>query len=233
MAASDDAAVHHDDMYALLGTEIRRRRSAAGLSQQRLAARVGTDQGMISKAETGAKPPSFGLVQAIDDALHAEGELVRLRRQASSADPDNPDAVRARGQQEVVTMATRRSREFALSHQAALSAETLEQVYDDVRALAVAYPQTPLCDVLGRLVDTQDAVFTLLEQRQRPQQARQLYLLAGIGGGLLSKASHDLADPHAAMTHARTAFVCADNADHDGLRRVERLGPTELTPTDT
>jgi hypothetical protein len=33
-----------------------------------------------------------------------------------------------------------------------------------------------------------------------------------------SKASHDLADPHAAMLQARTAVLCADQADHDGLR---------------
>src|SRR5690606_10542126 len=37
-------------------------------------------------------------------------------------------------------------------------------------------------------------------------------------GGMLAKASHDLAEPHAAMTQARTAFLCADNADHNGLR---------------
>jgi hypothetical protein len=37
-------------------------------------------------------------------------------------------------------------------------------------------------------------------------------------GGLLAKASHDLAEPYAAMAQARTAYLCADNTDHDGLR---------------
>ncbi len=36
--------------------------------------------------------------------------------------------------------------------------------------------------------------------------------------GLLAKASHDLADPHAAMLQARTAILCANQADHNGLR---------------
>jgi hypothetical protein len=37
-------------------------------------------------------------------------------------------------------------------------------------------------------------------------------------GGLLAKASHDLAEPHAAMAQARTGYLCADQTDHDGLR---------------
>lgn len=37
-------------------------------------------------------------------------------------------------------------------------------------------------------------------------------------GGLLAKASHDLADPHAALAQSRTAWLCAEQADHDGLR---------------
>lgn len=36
--------------------------------------------------------------------------------------------------------------------------------------------------------------------------------------GLLAKASHDLGDPHSAMLQARTAVLCADQADHNGLR---------------
>jgi hypothetical protein len=82
----------------------------------------------------------------------------------------------------------------------------------------MAYPQRPLSEILGDLVSIQDLIFSLLEQRQQPNQAKDLYFLAGVNGGLLAKASHDLADPHAAMTQARTAFMCADHADHDGLR---------------
>ncbi|MGH3622993.1 MAG: hypothetical protein ACRDQ5_14560 [Sciscionella sp.] len=34
----------------------------------------------------------------------------------------------------------------------------------------------------------------------------------------MAKASHDLGAPHDAMTQARAAYACADNAGHDGLR---------------
>ena len=63
-----------------------------------------------------------------------------------------------------------------------------------------------------------DRVFVLLEGRQRPEQSRDLYLLAGIACGLMAKASHDLGASHDAMTQARTGYACADNAGHDGLR---------------
>jgi hypothetical protein len=120
--------------------------------------------------------------------------------------------------EEMLKMAARRARDFALIGQTPLSDETMEQVADDVRRLCVAYPQRPLATILGDMVTTQDTLFALLEHRQRPRHASQLYLLAGLAGGLLAKASHDMADPQAAMTLARAAYLSADMADHDGLR---------------
>lgn len=119
----------------------------------------------------------------------------------------------------VLTMAAQRARKFALiAGQSATSGEVIDQIHEDVQRLAIAYPQQPLPLILGDLVDTQDSIFSLLEQRQRPQHARQLYFLGSVVGGMLAKASHDLSEPHAAMAQARTAYLCAENADHDGLR---------------
>jgi hypothetical protein len=119
-----------------------------------------------------------------------------------------------------VKMAASRARRFAeLAEGSTIGPETLAQLHDDVRRLATAYPRLPLPTFFNDLVEVQDSAFRLLESgRQRPNQARDLYLLAGISSGMLAKASHDLGDPHAAMAQARTAFVCADNADHNGLR---------------
>ena len=118
-----------------------------------------------------------------------------------------------------ISMAAQRARQFAMkAGQVGLTAEALDQLREDVHELALAYPQRPLSEVLGDLVNVQDLLFSLLEQRQRPQQASDLYFLAGVTGGMLAKASHDLAEPQAAMTQARTAFLCADTAGHDGLR---------------
>ncbi|MGH3717459.1 MAG: hypothetical protein ACRDRI_01195 [Pseudonocardiaceae bacterium] len=120
---------------------------------------------------------------------------------------------------QAIAMSADRARDFLTRIEATnVGAETLDQLIDDVRRLVTAYQQEPLPTLLGDLVDTQDRAFRLLEGRQRPEQARDLYLIAGIACGLMAKASHDLGAPHDAMTQARAGYACADNADHDGLR---------------
>jgi hypothetical protein len=120
---------------------------------------------------------------------------------------------------EVLGMAAERARTFGvLAGQTDLGHGSVEQVADAVQELAAAYPQQALPRLLHDVVAVQDALFALLEGRQQPHRTRQLYFLAGVVGGLLAKASHDLADPHAALAQARTAFLCAENADHHGLR---------------
>ncbi|MGH3568349.1 MAG: hypothetical protein ACRDRH_20435 [Pseudonocardia sp.] len=81
-----------------------------------------------------------------------------------------------------------------------VGAETLDQLFDDLRRLIVIYNQQPLPTLLGDLVDTQDRTFVLLEGHQRPDQARDLYLVAGITCGLMAMASRDLGATHDAMT---------------------------------
>jgi hypothetical protein len=75
---------------------------------------------------------------------------------------------------------------------------------------------------MGDLIEEQQTVFRLLEGKQKPTLTRDLYLLAGVVSGLIAKASQDLGRFHEAMTHARTLYVCADNADHQGLRAWAR-----------
>ena len=151
----------------------------------------------------------------------AAGQVLQFWN-GSSATNRGPAAVLPghRGdEREVLIMAAQRARAFALANAAATtSGEVVDQLQDDVHRLALAYPQRPLGEILGDLVDIQDSIFTLLEQRQRPAQARQLSFLGGVVSGILAKVSHDLGEPHTAMAQARTGYLCADNADHDGLR---------------
>jgi hypothetical protein len=87
----------------------------------------------------------------------------------------------------VLAAAADRARRFLTSLQT-LSEESLQLIYDEVRDLVRAYPARPLPE-----------------------------LLSAVLGGLLAKASHDLADPHAALAQSRTAWLCAEQAAHDGL----------------
>jgi hypothetical protein len=137
------------------------------------------------------------------------------------AGPRSPVATRDAPdrEKEVLRMAADRAQKFGvIAGQTNLSQGGLDRLTDAVRELATSYPQRPLPELLDDLVTAQDTLYTSLEGRQRPDLTRQLYFLAGVVGGLLANASHDVGDPHAALTQARTAFLCAENADHNGLR---------------
>lgn len=122
-----------------------------------------------------------------------------------------------------VAMATRRAARFTTFAEIDnVGPEAIAQLHDDVVHLANAYIHDPLITIIGDLVDEQEVVFRLLEGKQKPSLTRELYLLAGIVSGLVAKASHDLRRPHDAMTHARTLYVCAENAGHTGLQAWAR-----------
>lgn len=123
------------------------------------------------------------------------------------------------GDKEMINMAANRARKFVLGiGEGTIASDAIEQIHDDLRGISSVYARQPLSEFLGDLVNIQDVIFSLLERRQQPAHARDLYFLAGVNSGLLAKASHDLSNPQAAMTQARTAFLCAENADHNGLR---------------
>ncbi|MFD1547315.1 helix-turn-helix domain-containing protein [Nonomuraea guangzhouensis] len=60
------------------GAELRRRRSAAGMTLSQLAKAANYSKGHLSKVERGDKPPSRDLARHCDVVLGAEGELAAL-----------------------------------------------------------------------------------------------------------------------------------------------------------
>ncbi len=119
----------------------------------------------------------------------------------------------------MIAMAARRAMKFGAAADASnVGSESLDQLRAETGRLAVAYLQQPLSQILGDIVSLQDHTFTLLEGRQRPREARDLYVIGGLASGMLAKASHDLRDPYTAMTHARSALLCAKNAEHPALK---------------
>ncbi|MQA16626.1 MAG: hypothetical protein GEV09_21585 [Pseudonocardiaceae bacterium] len=95
---------------------------------------------------------------------------------------------------------------------------TLEQMHTDVRRIAHCYLKVPTLPLFARARTIRDRAFALLTGHQRPSQTRDLYAVAGWSLTLLAWMSTDLGRPNAADTHARAAWLCADNADHNGLR---------------
>jgi hypothetical protein len=118
----------------------------------------------------------------------------------------------------IIAMAARRALRFGAAADASnIGSESLDQLRSETGRLAVAYLQQPLSQIVGDIVSLQDHTFSLLEGRQRPRETRDLYIVGGLTSGMLAKAAHDLRDPHMAMTHARTALLCARNAEQSAL----------------
>jgi transcriptional regulator with XRE-family HTH domain len=63
---------------ARLGVEVRRRREQRGFTQDALAALMGFSPQHVSAVELGQTAVSEQFVQACDDALRADGQLVEL-----------------------------------------------------------------------------------------------------------------------------------------------------------
>lgn len=145
--------------------------------------------------------------------------LAAGREPSGAGAPPQPRLMPRANLERQVEMAARRALRFAAAAEGSnVGPETIAQLQEEVARLASAYPQQPLSQLLGDLADLQDVAFRLLEGRQRPSETTDLYLLAGVLSGMLAKASHDLEEPHAALTQARTAYICADHIGHDGLR---------------
>jgi transcriptional regulator with XRE-family HTH domain len=60
------------DIRRILGENVRRHRMAAGLSQEELAARIGVDQGYVSKLEIGLRNPTVVTIWHVAKALSVE-----------------------------------------------------------------------------------------------------------------------------------------------------------------
>lgn len=172
---------------------------------------------MIKTWETGLARPrrSDAAYDALRELTGMSAEQLGLA-DAATMPPERYRSVDLEGQ---IAMAARRALRFiAAAEGNAVGPETLTQVHEEVRRLTALYPSVSLGTIMGDLVETQDVIFHLLEAHPRPLDARDLYLLASIASGMLAKASHDLGDPRSAMSQARTAYVCADSAGHDGMR---------------
>jgi hypothetical protein len=99
---------------------------------------------------------------------------------------------------------------------------TIEQVHADARRIARAYTAMTPMAVLAEARRVRDLTYLLLDQTRRPNQTRDLYLVAGQLCGLMAVASFDLAAWDAAAEQARAAYLYGELIDHRGLRAWTR-----------
>ncbi|WP_300007467.1 hypothetical protein [Pseudonocardia sp.] len=119
----------------------------------------------------------------------------------------------------LTTAAARESLDFAAWADSDHVAPTLvEHVRYELGRIAIDYVCTPPLPLLRDLVELRDTMFNLLRERPNPRQSRDLFFMAGTTCVLIAHATQNLGDPGSAMAQARTAWACAEQADHHGLR---------------
>ncbi|WP_328990836.1 hypothetical protein OG394_31690 [Kribbella sp. NBC_01245] len=107
---------------------------------------------------------------------------------------------------------------LTLAEESNLGELTVEQMHADLHRVAQTYLRVPTKPLFLRTRGIRDRAFKLLSGRQQPAQTRDLYAAAGWSLTLLAWMSVDLGRPDIAESHTRTAWACAESADHDDLR---------------
>jgi hypothetical protein len=157
-------------------------------------------------------------------------ELCAARRTSSSLDiPPRkwtrapPSHTEATDPRQSTTEVAAHSLTFAAwAESSNVSSSTVEHLTFELSRIAVEYVHAPLLPLFRDLVMLRDNSFSLLRGHQSPHQARELFFLTGTTCVLLAHASQNLGDCGAAMAQVRTAWTCAEQADHDGLRGWSR-----------
>jgi hypothetical protein len=105
---------------------------------------------------------------------------------------------------------------------------TIEQYADQARRLARVFEYAMSLPLLLETRRLRDRLASRLRVHQRLDQAREMYLIAAQVCGLLAWMSGDVGNYRAADTHAWTAWMCAEQADHDGARAWVRATQAKL-----
>ncbi|MGH3620966.1 MAG: helix-turn-helix domain-containing protein, partial [Sciscionella sp.] len=208
-------------------------RKAAGLTQEDLAAALRVERSTVVRWEAGQHAPQSYLWPKLAKVLGiSRGELGTL---LSPPAPGTALALTATapsvsalpdGGDDIVSIASAAAHEsLHFGHRATesnASQDLLEHLRWETSRLAVEYVYMPIPALFRDLVNIRNSIFTLLDTRQRPQHLHELYFLAGTTCLLLAHASQNVGNQRAAVAQLRTAWTCADMADHDALRAWSR-----------
>lgn len=94
----------------------------------------------------------------------------------------------------------------------------VDQLDADIARLSRHFVSRPLAELHAEIRGLREETFETLRGRQRPRQTTDLLVAAGRLCGLSAHVCLDVGAYDSAATHARTAWVCAETAGHNGLR---------------
>ncbi len=203
-----------------LADRIRALRLAVGYSQERLASMIGFKRAYLSQAESGRDVPSENLIDALDEALDAGGELRTLRarawqeRRTRRTSPPNPRTVRTEDatdrRQILQTSALVAASDVAadLFHRITAAEPdqlTLDELEADVDEIALTYTTVPHTVAAPRIINGWQQVETALDRRTSASAHVRLTLLGGQFAYYLGRLSFNTGDMRSARRFAALA----------------------------
>lgn len=201
------------------------RREALGFTQQTFAERLGVELSTVGRWERGDLTPQPWRRPKIAKALAVSlAELNRLLGDSTAPALGELEPAEDRAEARLLSEglivddardAARFARQITAS---TVSRFTLDQIDLDVRRFATDYVSQPLSELFVDIRELRADVFQLVQRNRFPDQMRQLYLNASRLGGLQAHVCLDLGHYRAAGTQARTAWLCAELAGHNGMR---------------
>lgn len=207
-----------------VGTEVRRLRDAAQLTQRALAERAHYSRSYIALIESGREKPSAEAIKRIAHVLQDHGTLQSLH---STVDHDGPHVPPADDELDALEL----SRRIDASD---LSAATLQRLRAAVDDLATEYALVSPSELLTRMRRHLTYVAQLIDVRKTLDQHRQL-LVTGAWLSLLGATLHiDLRERRAANARLLTAEQMARQAGHTEILAwcLETRAWDELTSGD-
>jgi hypothetical protein len=191
------------------------------LGQPLVASWLGLNQSVLSRMESGAAPQDLGRLIDVALLLQIPAHLLWFKLPGDNS-PLNPAVpVRATPSEALRGHMARSAGESlrVADEVAALSARTdlLDYARGELRRIAVAYVHAPVSTVFHELVEVRDLIFSRVERPQRPDSARELYVLGGVACLLLAHACHNSGDQSAAFAHLAAASAVATVIEHDAL----------------
>lgn len=125
----------------------------------------------------------------------------------------------ASGEDDLVAIIEQHGAEFAAwAESTNVGSTTIDTLFTAVRRIATDYLTSAPMPLYVRASEFADRTWRLLTGHQSTCHTRDLFLAAGQLYALLAWMSGDLGRHAAADTHARTAWLCAEQADNNDLR---------------
>ncbi len=190
-----------------------------------LADVYGTTWDQLVDVQDLAHMPDSDVVEYVERGSYLAVPLTRVGVPAPAAPVRAAPRGRSRKDQVIITVAAE-SQEFGeWVGMSEVADTTIEHYSAQVQRLSLdaAFCHEGPVPLLLELRRLRDGVASRLRGHQRLEQARDLYLVAAQVCGLLAWLTGDVGNYRAADTHAWTAWMCAEEANHDGARAWVRV----------